>query len=416
MLASERRALLKNSNKPVNIKYHNQKLILSLLRKADTLSIAELSKKAKLSKTTIAKVIGEFMAKGLVLNAGKGESTDVGGKKPEMFSFNASFSHVAALAVRKDEMLGAITDLRGKPLCHREMPCGPRVAYEAALGQMAGMFHNLLADSGLSPNNLFGIVLGCEGVVDVERNLVRYTLQHDWGRNLDIAADLQAHIRLPIPIRMDNNVRLSGYAYLEAEQYGVMVVISSGRSTGGCVVEARELIHGDNGFVGELGHVIVEPSSKIRCRCGTRGCFEAMVSPDLILAEARKQAGRHPDSPFRRRTLEKKFAIGDVFSAADAGDAFARLLLDKVINYFVILIHNIVLLRDPGKIIIQGLYAEAGDYFFASIRERLRSLPFYKTPHAPPIIRAAMGPEDPLLLGAARFGADEFLRGNHLYD
>ena len=161
MRASERRILLKSSNKPVNIKYHNQKLILSLFRQADTLSIAEIAERIKLSKTTIAKVIGEFEAKGLILCAGKGESTEVGGKKPEIFAFNAAFAHVAAMAIRQDQIHGAITDLRGNPLCRREAECGAEVDYESALAKLAEMLTSLIRDAGLSPPRLCGLILGC---------------------------------------------------------------------------------------------------------------------------------------------------------------------------------------------------------------------------------------------------------------
>ncbi|MDR1533945.1 MAG: ROK family protein [Planctomycetota bacterium] len=416
MRASERRALLKTSNKPVNIKYHNQKLILSLFRQAETLSISELAKKARLSKTTIAKVIDVFGAKGLIVAAGKGESTNVGGKKPEIFAFNAAFSHVAALAIRRDRMLGAITDLRCRPLCQREIACDARVGYETALDEMADMLRDMLRETKIEPSGLCGVMLGCEGVFDPEGNRMRYTLQHPWGSGLDIGGDLAGRLPFPARIHVDNNVRLAGYAHLEAEQYGTLVVINSGRSTGGCVIEGRELIHGENGFVGEFGHMIIEPHSKLKCLCGGRGCFESLVSPDLVLAAARRRYADFPDSAIHEPARRRRLAIDDVFAAANAGDAFARLLMDEVVHYFTVLIHNITILRDPSQVVIQGVYGRAGEYFLSSLREKMGNIPFYKRGHNLSLSLFAPDAGDPLILGAARFGVDEFLRANRLYD
>ena len=54
------------SNKPKNIRYHNQKLVTSLFRTADVLSVSEISEKINLSKTTVTKMMGDFVARGLI--------------------------------------------------------------------------------------------------------------------------------------------------------------------------------------------------------------------------------------------------------------------------------------------------------------------------------------------------------------
>ena len=71
------------SGKPVNIKQHNQKLVISLLEKKEILSAGELTSLTGLSKTTVSKILAELCKQGIVCSAGKGESTAEGGKKPE---------------------------------------------------------------------------------------------------------------------------------------------------------------------------------------------------------------------------------------------------------------------------------------------------------------------------------------------
>ena len=61
------------SRKPKNIKYHNQRLILALLRSREVMTAGELAEQAHLSVPTITKILAELQARRLVKSMGKGE-------------------------------------------------------------------------------------------------------------------------------------------------------------------------------------------------------------------------------------------------------------------------------------------------------------------------------------------------------
>jgi len=71
------------------VKQINRKVILNILRHSGEISIAKLSKKVDLSKTALMKIMNYYIGKGLVVVTGKGKSTEEGGKKPNIFKFNA---------------------------------------------------------------------------------------------------------------------------------------------------------------------------------------------------------------------------------------------------------------------------------------------------------------------------------------
>lgn len=68
------------------------------------------------------------------------------------------------------------------------------------------------------------------------------------------------------------------------------MVVSTG--VGGGIVLNGELLDGDSGNAGHVGHVIVEPNGR-RCTCGGRGCLEAEASGPAIEAIT----GRPPSQP-----------------------------------------------------------------------------------------------------------------------
>jgi predicted NBD/HSP70 family sugar kinase len=406
----------KTSNKPRNVKYHNKKLILSMFRGRNTLSIAEIAGRISLSKTTVTKMVNDFREKGLVLAMGKGSSTEEGGKKPELFAFNGEYASVIALVVGTNTITGAIMDLKCGIISRRVKECGPEIPYSQALEDIAAMIRGLLEDSGRG--GLCPIVIGCEGIIDAWNGIIHYTMHHRWGRNLPLRKDLGEALGFPSEIYVDNNLRLAGYAELinHGDFNNFIVIITTPYSGAGSVLESQQLVRGANGFVGEFGHIIVEPYSDIRCHCGGHGCFGVLVSPDTVLAQADKLYPAYPESVLSPNAREGTLKITDVFDASNRNDHLARILMDRVIHYFAILIHNIVLLRDPEKIIIQGVYAAAGDYFLLGLREQVNRLPFYKMDRNLSIDYSSVSEIDPYLVGAGYYGVDTLLDVNSLYD
>jgi predicted NBD/HSP70 family sugar kinase len=409
----------KTSNKPRHIKYHNQKLILSMFLGQDVLSIAEIATRINLSKTTVTKVVNNFEKKGLVLAAGKGNSTDVGGKKPEMFAFNASYSYVMTAGINPTNITCAIMDLKCRVIQECTVNCSPKISYGDVVQSLADIIHGLIEATGLKFDKFHPIVIGCEGIIDADNGIIHYPLHHRWGQNLPLCKDLAEALSFPTNIYIDNNLRLSGYADMimgAASDDSQVVIITTTISAGGSILENQQLVHGINGFVGEVGHMILEPDSDIRCNCGGRGCFGALVSPDAVLGRAYKRCFAYPGSSIYSKTRDKILKMADIFEAANQKDPFACELMNKVIEYFAIVIHNIVLLRDPAKIIIHGIYTAAGDYFLKNLRKKVNSLPFYKMKRDLPISYTSVSKLNSYLVGAGIYGVNVLLDINSLYD
>jgi predicted NBD/HSP70 family sugar kinase len=409
----------KTSNKPRHIKYHNQKLILSMFLREDILSIAGIATRINLSKTTATKVVNNFEKKGLILAVGKGNSTGVGGKKPEMFAFNASYSYVMAAAINPANITCAIMDLKCRIIMERRVDCFLKSPYKDVVQSLADIIHSLIKETGLKFDKFHPIVIGCEGIIDADNGIIHYPLHHRWGQNLPLCKDLAQALSFPANIYIDNNLRLLGYAdmIMNAVSYDSQaVIITTATSAGGSILENQQLVHGINGFVGEVGHMILEPNSDIRCNCGGYGCFGALVSPDAVLGRAYERYSAYPRSSMYSKAKSKVLEMANVFEAANQKDPFACELMNQVIDYFVIVIHNIVLLQDPAKITIHGIYTAAGDYFLKNLRKKVNSLPFYKMKRDLSISYTSISKLDSYLAGAGLYGVNMLLDINSLYD
>ncbi|GGQ66253.1 ROK family protein [Streptomyces asoensis] len=93
-----------------------------------------------------------------------------------------------------------------------------------------------------------------------------------------------------------------------------LAYLGIGTGVGGGLVSGGRLLTGAWGTAGELGHLVTDPRGP-RCRCGTRGCLQAVVSAEALAAHATAARGLPTSSaelvagveraePWAERTLD----------------------------------------------------------------------------------------------------------------
>lgn len=102
------------------------------------------------------------------------------------------------------------------------------------------------------------------------------------------------------------------------------IVVSTG--VGGGLVLEGQVVHGARGQAGHIGHVVALPDGP-ECRCGARGCVEAVASGSAL---ARRGAAGAADLAARARAGDGAAAalFGDAAMALARGIASAAALLD----------------------------------------------------------------------------------------
>ena len=147
-----------------------------------------------------------------------------------------------------------------------------------------------------------------------------------------------------------------GAAHDRANAVGM--VISTG--IGGGVILANRVINGGLGNAGHIGHMVVDPDGP-PCRCGGRGCLEAIASGPSIVSWALEQGwtpaeGEQPSGV----TLLAGAETGDEVAVAAfrrSGEAVGRALASTGA------------LLDIDVVAIGGGIINAGDYLFGPMRE-----------------------------------------------
>ncbi|WP_310528790.1 ROK family glucokinase [Nocardioides sp.] len=206
--------------------------------------------------------------------------------------------------------------------------------------------------------------IGAAGYVDSGRAHVLFAPNLAW-RDLDLKAEMQARVQLPVVVENDANAAAWGeFAFGAGKDVDDFLLVTVGTGVGGGIVLDGHLHRGAFGVAAEIGHMRVVPGG-VQCGCGNRGCLESYASGTALVREAR--AAALAGSLLARDLLDR--VGGDVSAitgpliteAARAGDVFAVDLLSDLGTWLGEGIASLAAVLDPAMVAIGGGVSEAED-------------------------------------------------------
>ena len=417
----------KEIRKPKQVRTNNCKAILSMFRMQEVLQIGDIVKEVKLSKTTVSKIILSLVNKGLILSYGKGDSTEEGGKKPELFSLNAEYGYCLTVGIEDERIRCCLYDLGLKLVesAEKAIKKDQTLDYEEAINISVTLCEALLSKKKIGKEKVFAVSCYDAGIIDGENGIISFPIKcPHWGRNLKFKEDFIKRYGYQIPVYVENGTRFSGYAemlHLKENNYSSCAVIYSSPKepgVGGCIIRNQAIIHGSNNFLGEFGHMVVNPNSRIKCACGNYGCMENEVSGQALLRYAHEKCKEYPKSLLADNIKNQNLKVENIHEAANEGDEFARSLLDRIVYYYSICIWNIIVTNDPETVILQGLPVNDNSYFISALRKKMYEVPFFGVAQKTSVQLSQLNyPLDELMhKGAALYVCNEFLNDSSNYE
>jgi glucokinase len=160
---------------------------------------------------------------------------------------------------------------------------------------------------------------------------------------LDLAAAVGPELGVPVHVENDVKAAAFGANALRSgtapnEHAGSMAYLNVGTGIAAGIVADGQLWRGARGAAGEVGHISIDPNGPL-CRCGQRGCIEALAGGGAI-AERWGRPGALP--------------VRDVFDAADAGDTIARGLRRGLATGIAAAVRILVLTADVDVVVLGG--------------------------------------------------------------
>ena len=222
-----------------------------------------------------------------------------------------------------------------------------------------------------SRHELTAVGVGVAGYVDHARARVLIAPNLDW-RDVDLKADLEQRIDVPVVIENDANAAAWGeFQYGAGADVENLLLVTVGTGVGGGLVTDGKLGRGGFGVAAEIGHLRVVPDG-IPCPCGQRGCFEQYASGSALERETRAAAAADPEAAVAVLELAGGRAEDIdgpmITQAAGEGDEFSLARLADLGGWLGEGIASLCTVLDPAVVAVGGGVAAAGEMLLAPLR------------------------------------------------
>jgi glucokinase len=256
-----------------------------------------------------------------------------------------------------------------------------------------------LADS-LGSYDSLGV--GVPGMV-TRTGVLRAAPNLDGVADFDVAGGLRA--RLDVDVRVDNDATCAALAEWRlgaGRGSNDMILVTLGTGIGGGLVAGGALQRGHNGFVGEFGHMVVDPYGP-PCVCGRRGCWERYASGSGLARLAREAAvGRRVSRVLDLANGDPEAVRGEhVQLAAREGDRDALAVIDEFGRWVALGLVNLTNALDPEVFVLGGGLAAGADLYLGPIQRWFGELIYAPTLRTHPRIAFAHWNERAGAVGAA---------------
>lgn len=366
------------------LRRHNLGAVLERLHLSGALSRSELVATTGLNRSTIADLLAELGALGLVEER-PGLAPSGPGRPSPMVHPHPQGAVVLAIELAVDSVAVATVGLGGH-VYNRIRVARPRGRYspERTVQDVAKLAGPLL-DALPAEHVLVGVGAGVVGITRRSDGFVHLAPNLGW-RNVPIATMLADALELGVPVLAANEADLGALAeYRRGMRPGTpnLIYVSCEAGIGaGIIVDGKPLL-GSAGYAGEAGHMLVNPEG-LPCKCGAIGCWETEAGEAALL---------------RRAGMSDRMGhIDEVVARADGGDVTTLRAMDEVGRWLGLGIGNLINVFNPDLVVLGSLYHRLFRFLEPSVLEGIR-------------MRALDAPGSMATIASSGLGSDAHLIG-----
>lgn len=247
----------------------------------------------------------------------------------------------------------------------------------------------------MSAKQFQGIGIGTPGSVDYQTGTVDSAFNLNWDRPMALKEQIELHTNIPVQVENDANVAALGERWLGAGNNADNVAfVTLGTGVGGGIIINGQIVHGQGGSAGEIGHMTINPQG-YRCTCDKRGCLETVASATGIVHVARDYAQEYAGDSELKASLDNgdDLTAKDVFDLAKQNDPLALKVTSAVCDQLGLALSIVAVTINPQYIIIGGGVSNAGDFLLQRVQESYNRYVFSSVKKTTTLTLATLGNE-----------------------
>jgi glucokinase len=235
-----------------------------------------------------------------------------------------------------------------------------------------------------------------------------------WKQVIPLRKLLEDAFDLPATITNDANASAIGeMTYGAAKGMKNFIMVTLGTGVGSGFVANGQLIYGDDGFAGELGHVIAVRHGRL-CNCGRNGCLERYCSAtgivltayEMLESNKDQEAAEHEDWLRARHNRGEEITSSSIHKAALDGDPLAVEIFDFTGKILGQCLADAVAITSPEAIFFFGGLAKAGDFILKPTKKYMEENLLHVFKNKIELVPSELPERDAAILGSAALAWD----------
>ncbi len=298
-----------------------------------------------------------------------------------------------------------IVDENGKIVKKDSVPTGAYRPADEIIKDMAGLCKKLMAEVGLTLEDIKYAGIASPGSVDADNGVLVYANNLPF-ENYPLAAKFSEFSGIEkVYIENDANAAAKGEAEMGAAKgCANSVMITLGTGVGGGIIIDKKVYSGHNYAGAELGHTVIQVDGA-QCSCGRRGCWEAYSSATGLINMTKAKMNEAADSKMWEIAGSLDKVNGKTaFDAMRMGDIAGIEVVDKYIKYLACGLVNMINIFQPEVIVIGGGVCKEGENLTVPLQKYIDREDYARNNKKRTNVKIATLGNDAGIIGAAMLG------------
>lgn len=368
--------------------------ILDVIRASGTISRVELTRATGLTGATISTVVRRLMNDGLVVEAGRAEST--GGKPRMLLRLDPSARFAIGVHLDHGGITYVLANLGGAVVARWRKPGGGIDDPTEVVARIAAEVDGMITRVGIDRTRVLGLGVVSPGPINASVGMV--LAPPNMRRWADFPLGDALEDAVGVPVLLDNDATAAAVGEYWAggiEASSAFAALYMGTGIGAGILVNGTVYRGASSNAGEAGHICVDIDGP-ECWCGGRGCVEALAGPAAVVATAAERGIELPGD----RPVSAHFAT--VARAALAGDPVASEILADSARYVGVAAQTLANVLDLELVVLTGpAFALAGALYLPVVQAQLSRSFFARGSHPVRVTISSNAPEAAAVGGAA---------------
>jgi predicted NBD/HSP70 family sugar kinase len=340
------------------VRRHNRTVLLRRLHVGGPTTRASLAAELGLNRSTIKALVDGLAETGVVEEKVPRQRSGAG--RPSLLVLPQPHAAVVlAVDVRVDQVSIALVGLGGAILGRNSWNLRVRTREpEEVIAHVVDSAIVLAADIDVR------MVAGGVSVPGVVRRSDGYVHEAPNLHWTDVPLGKRLGTVLDVPVLVGNDAELGALAeHLRGAARDALdaVYVSADVGVGGGVIADGSALRGTAGYVGELGHMVINPFGR-QCYCGSSGCWETEVGEPALC----RALGLREGAPRGAVVAELRALAASSAEVRERLGGFAEWLTVGLVNVVNVLGPELVVLGDLYTALPASLIADVG----AEVRKR----------------------------------------------